>query len=259
MANEPFNTAIAFENLADLGIITASSQQLLMPTFNLQNGHVQRRWRSLNAPAYCVLDAGALMSIDTVALFGMTMSDNGTAQIRISTVDSSGSAGDAYDSGVVAVDAGYGSSISLLPAPVSGRYVRFDLADAGADYVEAGRLFVGTRTQFRCNHIYGWQRAWVDRSVRAKTRGGQTQIWNDNHYRTMDLTFDFLSETEMNDVVDVIDRENGLHKDVLLIRNPQSDNLARDSVWGLMTELTPAGTPQIFDVFSKQFKVEERL
>jgi hypothetical protein len=253
------NAAIAYNNLADAGVIVASDQELTLPASNLQNPHVARRWRSRFAPAFALVDLGAATPIDTVALFGMTLGAAGTVRARISSSDATGAAGDVFDSGTVPVDANYGTYIGLLGAPASGRYVRFDLADTGAAFVEAGRVFVGTRTAFTYNHIYGWQRGWVDRSVRTKTRGGQTQIWNDNQYRTLDLTFDFVTEAQMNDLVEAIDVANGQRKDVLMIRDPASSNLARDSIWGLISDLTPASQPTFFDIYSREYKLEERL
>lgn len=253
------NAAIAYANLADAGTVVASDQELTLPVSNVQNPHVSRRWRSLFAPAHLVVDLLASVSIDTVALFGMTLTAAGTIRARVSSVDATGVAGDVFDSGTVAVDANYGAYIGLLNAPANGRYVRFDLADTGGSYVEAGRVFAGLRTAFTYNHVYGWQRGWVDRSARTKTRGGQTQIWNDNAYRTLDLTFDFVTEAQMNALVEAIDIANGQRKDVLMIRDPASTNLARDSIWGLASELTPASQPTFFDVYSKQYKLEERL
>jgi hypothetical protein len=251
------SAAIAYRNLADDALLTVSSQELSLPALNLQNAHVARRWRTLFASGNVTFDLGALVSLDTIGVFGMTMSSAGTIRARVSSVDPTGAAGDLYDSGVVAVDSDYNVHLSLLTVPVSGRYVRFDLADSGS-YVEAGRVFVGLRTSFGINFDYGWQRAYVDRSIRTKTRGGQTLVWHDNNYRTLDLTFGFLSVAERNGLVETIDRVNGQNTDVLFITDPESSNLARDSIWGLISNLSPVVQP-MFDRFSKQYQIEERL
>ena len=253
------NAAIAYLNFADAGLLFASTQELTMPAAFLQNAHVARRWRSLAAPAYVVLDLLASQSLDTVALMGLTMGANGTARVRVSTVDSTGAAGDAYNGSVTAVDTKYGTHVELLPAPASGRYVRIDLADPDGSYVEAGRLFAGLRTTFAYNHVWGWSRQWTDRSTRTKTRGGQTQILVDTAFRSLDLTFDFVTEAQRDALVEEIDRVNGMHTDVLLIRDPGNVNLARETLWGLVSDLTAVTQPAIFDIYSKQFKIEERL
>jgi hypothetical protein len=250
---------IAYRNLADTATLLASSQELLAPVTNLQHPDVSRRWRSTEAGlGSFVVDLGALTSIDTVALIGTTMSASGTLRIRISATDSTGVAGGLFDSGVDLVDADYNQTIALLTTPVSGRYILFSLADADADYVEAGRVFVGLRSQFEINFSYGWSITTVDRSVTKDTRGGQTQVWRDNLYRVFDVAFENLSVSERYGFIEEIERANALKDDVLFVADTDSTNLARDSVWGLIQTTTPIVQPY-FDRFSKSYKIKERL
>jgi len=258
------NAAIAWQNLADAGILSASSQVLLMPVSLLQDPHVSRRWRSSVNSASFVCDLKSAQSIDSIGVFGGTESVAATARVRVSSTDSLGLAGDLADSGTLAsvstyFDANYGSIVYLLPSPVSGRYVRIDLSDPSASYVEAGRLFVGLRTQFTYNFTPAAQRAWVDRSVRSKTRGGQTQIWIDNAYRTLDLPFDFVTSAQRYGIVETIDRVVGQRADVLVIMDTDSTDLPRDSVWGMISNMTPVSMSALIDIFGKQFQIEERL
>lgn len=253
------NAAIAYNNLADSGSFsTISSQATNMPVTYLQNVHVQKRWRSLNTYDYFVMDLGSTQSIDTVGVFGMTLGSGGKIQVRV--YSSAGGSPDVnlYDSGQVTVDSNYNAHVSVIPSPVSGRYVRVDFTTTVNTYVEAGRLFVGARTAFTKNFSYGWQRGWVDRSIHSKTRGGQTQIWVDNHYRTLQMTFDFLSASEATGIVETIDLTNGQNDDVLMIIDTASSNLARDSIWGLMSELSTVSQPH-FDLYAKTYNIEERL
>lgn len=246
---------IAHENLADDATVLASTQELLLPVSNLQNPHVARKYRSVLSSATVVFDLGAAISIDTLAIFGLNAE---TIRARVSATDSTGATGELYDSASGNIDADYPSMIYLIGSPVVGRYISFAIATTSAAYIEAGRVFIGTRTQFSINFAYNWQRQYVDRSVRAKTRGGQTQINPDVTYRTVDLTFGFLSESEKNGVLETIDRVNGMSTDVLFIIDPESTNLPRDTIWGLVSNLTPVVQPY-FDRFSKQYQIEERL
>jgi hypothetical protein len=75
---------IAYDNLADDAVVSASSQELLLPATNIQNPHVARKWRSVFNSDYVVFNFEALVSIDTVALMGLTAA---TYRIRISSVD----------------------------------------------------------------------------------------------------------------------------------------------------------------------------
>lgn len=248
------NAYISYVNLADSSTLSASTSQLLMPISNLKVPHVGRRWRGNTVGGdYFVSDLGSLTTMDTLAVFGIS---SGTQiRFRVSSVDATGAAGDLYDSGTLAVDQSYDASIIVMPS-VSGRYVRVDIV--ATTYAEAGRLFVGVRTQFSYNFVKGWSRMWNDRSVKTKTRGGQTQIYKDNSFRTVDVTFDFLTQADRDGFVEAIDRDSGLSSDVLFITNPASTNLARDSIWGLISSPTPVVQPSVL-TFSKQYHIEERL
>lgn len=256
--------AIAYANLADDGLMSASNQQILLPASNVQTPHVEERWRSVTNSAYLVCDLGAEVEFDTIALFGLTAGAAAEARVRSSATDAAVESGILYDSGTLvagdaAFDPDYGALVDLLAEPVTGRYVRIDLLDPDGDYVEAGRLFIGLRTAFAYNFAPGWSRSWVDRSQRSRTRGGQTQVWVDNRYRTVDLNFEWLSDSQRHGIVETIDRLHGVHADVLLIVDAESTNVPRDSVWGLVADVTPVTQGSLIDIFGKQYRIEERL
>jgi hypothetical protein len=255
------NACIAYTNLADTAVtITAGSQSLLLPVSNIQVPHVARKWRSLpsiGSNDFILLDYGTSISMDTFAVMGI----NGNAiRYRLSNTDPTAATAEVYDSGVLTVDQSYMSSIVILPSPLSARYMSITVANKTAAnlYVEVGRVFVGLKTQFSYNYVKGWQRTWTDLSNKSKTRGGQTQIFNNAVYRTYDVTFDFLSQSDRDGFVENIDRVNAQKTDVLFIGNPASSNISRDSVWGLMTTLTPV-VQQYVGIYSKQYIIEERL
>lgn len=253
------NAAIAYLNIADLGRFSViSSQVLTLPASNMLVEHVQRRWRSLTNADFVILDLLSSQTFDTIAVLGMTMSASGLIRVRASNTDPNVVSSPVFESGNVAVSTSYNSYIALMSPAITARWIRIDLADSGGPgYVEAGRVFVGSRTSFTHNFSYGWQRAWVDRSIRNKTRGGQTQIWHDNMYRVLDVSF-VITASERTGLVETIDLVNGQKTDVLFVTDTASSNLPRDSIWGLMSELTPVAQPY-FDLSTKQLKIEERL
>lgn len=249
------NAAIAYENLFDDATLTASSQELLLPASNIQNPHVARKWRATGTADFVVADMGAATTIDTIGVFGISGDE---IRVAISNTDATGDTGEIYDSGFVTVDSAYSSYVNLRTLnSISGRYFRFELSAAGG-VLEIGRIFLGLRTHFTYNFTRGWSRTWVDRSIRAKTRGGQTQVSSDVSYRSLDLTFNLISDTDRHGFIEDIDRINGQKTDVLFITNPDSANLARDSIWGLMTQLTPVVQPYP-NASTKQYQIEERL
>jgi hypothetical protein len=250
------NAAIAYENFFDDAELISSTQELLLPALNTQNPHVARKWRGTSSTSdFIVADLGDTPpAIDTIGVFGIS---GDQIRVAVSNVDTTGDTGEIYDSGFVAVDDAYASHINLRSSTVTGKYWRFELAASGG-VLEIGRVFLGVRTVFPYNFGRGWSRTWVDRSIKAKTRGGQTQISNDVTYRTIDVSFDLLSQSDRDGFIEDIDRVNAQKTDVLFITNPGSTNLARDSIWGLMTQLTPVVQPYP-NAFTKQYQIEERL
>lgn len=263
------NAAICGENFADAGGRVAGPQTLTMPVANLLDPHVERRWRAPTNDSHFVCDLLSSKALDLIVVRGLTAGANATVRVRVSTVDASGAVGDAFDSGAIAdgdrsFDRRYGAAVLALNEVVIGRYVRVDLADPDASFVEAGRLFVGQMTAFTYNMAYGWSIGWVDRSAKQVTRGGQTLIWPDNKYRVLELPLKWVSAEQRYGVVETIDMRNGSHDDVVIVIDPASDNLARDTVLGLIDDVTPVVAPDaIFDgggpLFSKQYKISERL
>lgn len=255
MANS--RACIAFQNLVDAAIINASSSILLAQPQNLQTPDVGERWRSAEAVTASFV-ARISSSFDVIGVEGMTMSAAGQARVRVSSVDTSGAAGDLHDSGWLTVDTAYNRLVELCVSPIASGYVRVDLSDAGAAYVEAGRFIVALKTQFALNFGWGWSAGYASRSIINQTSGGQTKIWRRSRYRVLDVTFSFASPAERFGIIESIDRVNGLDDDVLFIIDPTSASLARDSIWGLVTELTPVTQPN-FNIFVKQYKISQRL
>jgi hypothetical protein len=257
------NIAMAWINLADSGTITASGALGLAPASRLQNQHVARKWRVNTTTANIVVDLGASVSMDTIALMGVGGVVAPTFRFRVSTVDTTGAAGDAYDSGVIASlwSADYLPVIRLITSPVVGRYVRIDVT-GGVSYIEAGRLFVGLRSQFSINFQAGWERMWNDSSIRTIGRSGQSFYDLRDMYRTLNLTMDFASESDRFDIMEAIDVALGSHDDMLVITNPASTQLNRDSVWGYMEQVSPVIEPVIVlddTLWRKTYQIRERL
>lgn len=264
------NAAIIYDNLADAGSVSASSWIAAAPPSNVQDPHVSRRWEGRGgASDSLILDLGALLTFDSIALLSCAAVVSGTTglmttaaitQIRVASADNTGVAGDVYNSGSAAgrISSAYGSLIHHFTTPVVGRYIRIDLTQPSASAVMAGRLVVGLRNQFTINFSYGWSYGYVDLSRMKKSAGGQTFVEIDEKYRVLRLSFDVLDEDDRYSFVQEADRLNGISQDVLFVRNPASTDPARDTIWGLMKDLSPPSQPSVAH-FSKVYSIEERL
>lgn len=258
------NAALAITNLADLGTTTASTEETLMPGSRLANEHVGKRWRSTAEPGYIICDLGSAKSIDTIALLGMTAAAAATVQVRASASDATVVGSLDFDSGSLADgsqywDTDYDSIVYLRSSPVSTRYVRIDITDTPASYVEAGRLFIGLREAFSYNFVPGGGVTWTDRSRKTKSAGGQTLIFPDNKFRTAEINFDWVTEAQREGLWETMALANGNSEDVLLILDTASDSLPRDSIWGLVVNPIRTAFTGIADVYTAPLTVEERL
>lgn len=265
-----WNAALAYLNQADAAAASITAQNALVTTpasrlcGTTQNVvHVARKCRSsTNSDAYTI-DLGSGQSVDTVAVMGLNLTAAGVTRARMSLTDPTATSSLLYDSGALTgqVDPKFGYFIALPTSPVAVRYVRVDVSDASLSYVEAGRIFVGLRTQVGINFAPGWGRGRVDRSKQTEGRGGQMFTDLDNSYRTLEMTFDWLSDAERTGLIEEIDRLNGNHGDILFITDPTSSNLGRDSIWGFQTEMPPVLQPTTASpaAFSRAMKIRERL
>lgn len=240
---------IGYINLADDANLSASTQVLLAPITRLQDPHIGVKWQSLGGADWFVVDLGAMTSVDVCRVMGLTAD---TIRICYSTTDPT--LGDVFDTGALAVNQAFLTHTDIRT--VTCRYIRVDLTSGTV--CEAGRVFVGTLESPRINFGWNWTRKWVDPSDRKKTEGGQTRINRRVKYRVFSVTFGFLSGAEASGFTDDIDRINGMTDDVLFIAKPDSTNLEQDSIWGLMTDLSPIAQ-QFIDIWSKPISIEQRL
>ena len=198
------NAAVLYDNLADIGTVTASSWIAAAPPATVQNAHVSRRWKGSNGSAeHLLLTWDSEQLVDTIALLGLaviaadggerTMSETASCRLRLSSADLTGLAGDVYDSGTVSggIRAAYGALVELLAVPVAARAVRIDLAEAGVEAVMAGRLVAGLRSVFAVNFSYGWSFGYLDLSCKSRSAGGLTFVDRQDRYRVLDLRFEF--------------------------------------------------------------------
>jgi hypothetical protein len=261
------SAALVIDNLADASagaVVGASSQVLTMPVTNLQTPSPSERWRSLSSNDYFVLDKGESIEADTVMVGGLTCGPNATVRLRLSTLDDSGATGDVLDTGNISngdahFDIEYGMFLWRLAAPAEWRYARFDISDPDATFVEAGCILDGLSEAMAYNFVPGGTFQHNDRSRVATTSSGITLTWPDNTYRSVNLSFDFVTATQRYGLVERLDRVKGIANNVLLITDPDSENLPRDSVWGLVTNPSPISFGPIPDIFGKQLQINERI
>ena len=207
-----------------------------------------------------VADFGATKQIRVVMLARVNATAATTARVRLSTSDATGAAGDAYDSGSLTLsswDASYPHFVHLFAA-VSGRYLRVDLSGGGVSFYQAGRWFAGDAFQPATNVQFGFRRGIVDSSRIEETAGGQQFVDRRARRRRFVVTYDFLSDAEMQAGLLEIDRLAGPTEDVFFTIDPDSANLGRDSLVGLISRQSGI-TNQFANIHQQSYTITERL
>lgn len=255
------NAAIAYLNLFDTATLTASSAGTSTPVTNLQTGAVSTKWRGTggttdNFTATWAADQTA----DTFAIMGLGSTFLATGTVRLQLTSNGGSTGDVYDSTVQAgiVDPSYGYAVHLLTSKTF-RSAKWTFSQAGASYIEAGRGFVGLRTQLTYNYEPGASFGWVDLSKWTEAAGGGVFVDARPSYREWQVNFGWVTEAQFLSLVEPMDIANGIRTDILFIRDTANTNLGLVTVWGLMRQLSPTMQPfTIGDLYSRAYTIRER-
>lgn len=257
------NAAIVTENLADSGLLTASSEVAGMEVTELRNPNVtDDLWRSDGNSENVTLDLAGNQTLDSVAVFGLNLTATATIRARVSTSAGGATSGDLHDHTYTVADAqfdpDYAAFVLLLPASVSARFVRLDIVDAALGFLEAGRLVVGARTALEFNFAPGSHFDWQDSSVVQKSKGQQTLIWQRPSFRTASIDIPWVSNAQRWGLIETMGRVNGRHSDILMVLDAGADNLPQWTIWGLLTDMQPSAFTAIPDLYSKQLQIEER-
>lgn len=269
-----YRAAVLFHNRADEAGVTASSALPLTPPARVQDQHIGNHWRSMTNADSLLLSWDEPVILDTLGALGLNEAGTLTVHVpnkaqvglpgstkvrfRLSLSDPTGVAGEIYDSGPFEVDRLYWRVIALLNTTVSAQYLLIDFENDDEDFCEAGRVVAGIRHPFSINYEYGGSRTIFDPSVRTTSIGGQTRIERRPKAELFELPFGLIETSDRYGFIEEMERVVGLSDDVLVIRQMNSDNPARETLWGLVEDATPA--VQVHpDIESKTWRIRGRL
>lgn len=237
------NPVFCRSNLIDAATLSASTATGGLPVSNLAEDDINKVWRAAatSASSWILADLGSLQTVGAVALVNTNLELNTPVQVRLSTVDATGAAGNAYNAGggsptlVAGCDPAYRLFVHVLPAPAIGRYLRID---ATITAFEAGRVVAGPTYQpsrnLSLNHPI--EELWNDYSRITPSLSGVRWIDREEIQRGLRATFNGLNESEVRGQIAELNRRLGVNRDFLFVRDPDSDNLSRDSLWGYVSE-----------------------
>jgi len=132
------------DRVATGGVASAQASIATMLITNLQDPQPRRRARLMGSSATIIADLEAEVPVDCVALISTTLGAGALAQARLANVANFSVT--FADTGLVNAevqDESQGNVVLVFPAPITARYLRIDLTDGAAPYMDIGLLVAG--------------------------------------------------------------------------------------------------------------------
>lgn len=229
------HAVLLWNNRSPAAVWTASSAKTSLPASFLGTEDLAETWQSAEGVDAAVLlaDAGAAVPVGAVVLLDLAGTDAATLRVRLSTADPTGAAGDAFDSGTVSGFAPMWRHWPvLLPADVAARYLRIDLAEAGAPRLELGGIGFGPTWRPEANFERGW--GWGQDAADSVTQAWSGREWiaEGAAPRVLRLRLPAVTPEEMAAQVRPAVRQVRGSRPVLALRDPDAAPLGAEAVWG---------------------------
>ena len=253
------NGVLGFDDAVDRGTVTASSQVLSLPAINVQHPFLSPKvWRSVGNTESLTCDFTLDRFIDVVALLNCNFTASSTWRIRLDS-DSGFAAPHTYDSGTIptGIDLAYKACIHVLPSRVTARYLRVDLADTGSSFLQVGRWVAMRAWRMTRNFAWGTRERWHDLSRQSVAESGQIWVDRGPNYRVVSITNNAITDAETHSDLQHLGR-TARARDVLFVSDPNSANMGRDSIFGLL-EAPPEPRQEGLNRHSMALTIVERL
>lgn len=237
------NIRFCWQNLADSGTVTASTEASGFPATNVQHIWLSRKWRSTGKTSeWLKCDLGSEEAVQAVILAGHNLTASAVVYVEANSIDS-WSSPPVKELMTVTDEV----VIYLWEQSVSYRWWRFTFSDNSNpnSYLEVGRLFIGSYFEPSVNFDWKEKTSWRSRSKIIESVGGQVTAIRRDQRRVWEYSFGFLNSTdikafrEMWEAVDVvspyfiIEDADDLEGRVLYVRNGESawEIEPQDPVW----------------------------
>ena len=280
---------IGFPNRIDAATLSGGSWLAARPLTKLQNrtlGDVARSTNLALASTRMDIDLGSAKNIRAIDIRNHNISLQG--KYRITASNDSGFATLTYDSGWALAwpivypfgsleweddnwwsgryteeqRAGYiPATTHLLAANKLSRYWRIEIDDAlNADgYVQFGRVFIGPAWQPTNNMSFGASIGWETTTEVQETRSGSEYFDVQTPFRVARFALDWMTEDEGMANAFELQRQAGIHKEVLWIHDPEDTiHALRRRFLGRLRQLSPIEFPYA-TVSKNAFEIKELL
>jgi hypothetical protein len=232
--------AFLLQDRVALGSVASAQATIAsMPITNQQDPQPRRRARLMGSSATITADLDAEVPVDCVALISTTLGAGAVVQARLSNVANfSVTLADTSLLNAETQDESQGNVVLVLPAPVAARYLRIDLTDGAAPYMDIGLLVAGQLWRMLRGTAYGIceGRVMLDRRDRNPITGAEFPVPTIVNPRVAAFTLPALSTGKGRNQHRDMRRRLGVARDTLWIAE-LTDSLAernRRAIWGAM-------------------------
>ena len=271
---------ILHQNLVVQGVGLSSGYATVsaLPLSNLLDPQPRTRCRLVGESSsggfygHIIVDLLAQVAVDCVAWISTTMDSDASGVVvraRLATADTTGVAGDAWDSGLVSAStsqAANGNVVLIRSAgTATGRYLLMEIAAHAGQLIDIGRIVAGSLWRPTYSHAYGIEegRLILDRRDRNALTGAEFPVASIRNPRTASFILPSLSSAEAK----------GAHRDLLWnlgasgeglwvpdLALSQSEINAR-SIWGSFAVPGEAAATASRSVhaYSRSFRLTERV
>lgn len=279
------NCLISYPNRVDEATLTGGSWEAGLPLSNLQDRQLSLVARSVDALTTSTVikaEFATTRSFRVIAPVNHNFSETAQWRVRIGTTDGGS---EVYDSGLIdcwqmAFDLGlmpWGTAglwrhvdgdefighdraiVHVIESGwMDGTHLTINIEDTTNPdgYVQIGRLFLGGGVQPAHNMSYGMSEGWVDRTEIQTTPGGAEFYKSRRPYRFVNLSLDWLSNTEFQRFYEM-QRLLGVSGEVFYVPDTaDADVQQRQGFLGRLQELSPIEYPY-HDTRKKAFKIKE--
>lgn len=249
------------DRVATATALTSAAADPAFPAANLATGQPGEVFRSNvgTTTAAILVDLGAQVSMQAIFVGACNLTAAGTWRVRLSTVDATGVAGNAYDSGTVSVGTMSEARIlGVLPSDATGRYLLVNLTDSSLTYLEAGLLRAMVVWNPARGYAFGSKRLYQDNSKVKKGPNGQQWPLLGPIQRGIQWSMPVISLVEWTASGKPLTRWSGLSRDVLVCLDSAASDLGAETYFGLLEEV-PEWERFAPGFYSAEFRLFDRV
>lgn len=230
----------------------------------LNDPQPRHRSRVASTSVILIWDLGAGVSIDCAALISTNIEFADTVRVRASLTDATVTGSLLHDSGANSGVAGLnGNVIEVMPAPITARYVRWDIT--ASNPIDIGLAPVSLLSRPGRNFAFGAQHGFIDLAVRDKNPDtGADFTIGGPLIRTYVFTIEGLASNEvLGALIGTLDITVTARGDVLFIPDPDASrlDLGNQAIWGSYRSVggSDLNVRTAAQRWTRSFRIIERL